>query len=96
MKIEEQGGAPSCPRCERRGDNHTEACRNGFADIEAAEAEAAARAAPAPGVDSSPPPEAAVAGATGAPLGGVEMLVDSNITIQPRDPGGDVSMEANT
>ena len=50
-KIEEPCGAPSCPRCEGRGDNHTEACRKRLDDIQAAEAEAAVSAAPATGID---------------------------------------------
>ena len=41
-------------------------------------------------MDILPPPEAPVAGPPAAPLGGAEMMVDSNVTDQPRDPSGDV------
>ena len=54
-------GTASCPRCEGPGDNHTETCCKRFDDTEAAEAEAAARAAPAPGVDIPPSLEAPLA-----------------------------------
>ena len=59
----------------------TPTCRKHFDDIEAAEAEAAARAAPA--VDIPPPPEVPGAGPA-ALLGGAAVKVDSNITVQSR------------
>ena len=57
QKMKEHGGAPSCPKCEGHREDDTEACRKRFDDIEAAEAEAAARAAPAVDI-----PEALVGG----------------------------------
>ena len=96
QKIDQHGDAPSGPRCEGRGDHHAEACRKRFDDIDAAEVEAAARVGPALAVDVLPLSEAPVAGPPAAPLEDAAMMVDSNITLQPKDPNGDVSMEANT
>ena len=51
---------------------------------------------PAPAVDTLPPPEAPVAGPSADQWEAETcLLVDSNITVQPRDPSGDASTEAN-